>query len=757
MGDARAAQGGICRLARYLALLFVVSILLPIAMAYDSVSLIPPGSFVMGDGDATGGAAQHSVELTRAFYLGQHEVTNQEYRDALQWAFNQNLVTVTADSTVQDLNGIPLLWMGSEFCELEFDGAGTFGLRESPAYFAQNAYPQGYDASLHPVLMVTWYGAAAFCNWLSEQEGLTPAYDPQTWTCNDDDPYGAQGYRLPTDAEWEYAAQYDDERIYPWGGEEGSCDLANISVLGGGACVGWTVSVNSLPPAPAALDLYNLGGNAAEWCNDYYEENLGTAPVIDPVGLLIGTGRVQRGASWSPGPWEPRCAFRVSDIPEIGVSWVGFRVARTSRQNAVNLSLPARRYVLLSIPLEFAAGTHLSDLFGSVLGTMGRTSWLAESWVGGTEETNPEVMPGKGYWVAIVDPPTPIIVEGDSLSGAVEIDLDPGWNTVGVSSLVREFQWTDVGVRGDGTLFDFGLAAADYLDGTFYWYEDPTGNYINDTEYAYASSGSSLLNGLGGYVLYAHQACTLIFPDQTTRRLPASAHEIPAKPTWSLQLTAVASDHRTSSIEVGVCAGSRTGADFYDVKKPPSLQTGWWLTVEQTDSEWPAFARVYDSPDETYYEWKILLQGCTGGGELRWEAIPEEPALQLVEQRTGRVVDLGTSLVHRIPSGYDEQVFTLIARHEIHAPRHPQLTFLGPIPCRGELHASFETIVDGPVSLVLYDTAGRKITSLVDEHRRRGHHTASWLDMEREIGPGVYFMRFACRGYSEMRRVLVIR
>ncbi len=118
-----------------------------------------------------------------------------------------------------------LLYVNDEaYGEITFDpGTQTFGLRQAD-YALGFAYPLGYDPSDHPVKEVTWYGAASHCDWLSLSEGLPMAYSHVNWSCGPGGyPYEATGYRLPTDAEWEYAAQWNDERFrrVPGGAGEG--------------------------------------------------------------------------------------------------------------------------------------------------------------------------------------------------------------------------------------------------------------------------------------------------------------------------------------------------------------------------------------------------------------------------------------------------------------------------------------------------------------------------------------------------------
>ncbi|MFC1573062.1 formylglycine-generating enzyme family protein [Candidatus Eisenbacteria bacterium] len=293
---------------------------------------VPAGAFVMGDGEASCGMDEHEVTLTRDFYLGQHQVTNLEYKEVLQWAYDHGHVGANTSSVwdsldasteeLLDLDGRTSDGM-FETCEIQFDGAGTFYLRPSPR--GMIAYPPDYDPSSHPVKEVTWYGSVRYCDWLSLQAGLPRAYEHGgDWSCNGGDPYGAAGYRLPTDAEWEYAAQWDDERIYPWGDEEPDCGRANYY-----PCVDWTVPVGTYPDAPGALGLSNMAGNVWEWCNDWWVCDLGTTPVTDPPGPGTTSHRVSRGAPWGYyAEGYMRCAYRAHH-PVAGNSYLGFRAART--------------------------------------------------------------------------------------------------------------------------------------------------------------------------------------------------------------------------------------------------------------------------------------------------------------------------------------------------------------------------------------------------------------------------------------------
>jgi len=285
-------------------------------LSIPGMAAVPAGVFIMGDGVASCGTDQRQVTLTHDFYLGQHEVMNLEYLEAVQWAYDQGYVTASENYRVEDnLDGSHVMLLDlSGSCEIAFTG-GTFVLRDAG---------HGINPD-HPVKHVTWYGAARYCDWLSLQAGLPRAYQHSgDWACNGGAPYGAEGYRLPTDAEWEYAAQWDDERIYPWGDGPPECSLANYS-----GCVGWTSPVGSYPGAPAALGLSDMAGNVWEWCNDWHVCYLGTTAVTDPTGPSSGSSRVGRGGSWYYDGTHLRCAIRSMYDPTSSNFNIGFRSART--------------------------------------------------------------------------------------------------------------------------------------------------------------------------------------------------------------------------------------------------------------------------------------------------------------------------------------------------------------------------------------------------------------------------------------------
>ncbi len=192
-----------------------------------------------------------------------------------------------------------------------------------------------------PVVNLSWHDAAAYCNWLSDQQGLAPFYEIEFGKVIGTNP-GAIGYRLPTEAEWAWAARTldsDREKLlrFPWGANLPPEDRhGNYADRAGRPLVGRVIfgyNDNYAASAPVGTfranhrQLYDLGGNVAEWVHDFYAlggpENAGT----DPLGPVNGEYRVIRGSSWMHGTiTELRLSFRDYGID--GREDVGFRVAR---------------------------------------------------------------------------------------------------------------------------------------------------------------------------------------------------------------------------------------------------------------------------------------------------------------------------------------------------------------------------------------------------------------------------------------------
>jgi formylglycine-generating enzyme required for sulfatase activity len=177
----------------------------------------------------------------------------------------------------------------------------------------------------NPVEQVTWSGAARFCNARSQLEGLTPCYDMNTWECD----FSATGYRLPTEAEWEYACRAGSTTQYYYGDDPE--ELRSFAWFEGN-------SEDHPHPVgqrkPNAWSLFDMAGNVWEWCNDYYGARYyRESPADNPRGPKQGEKRVLRGGAWSAS--SANCTSWVRNCDEMGVTDVcltgdsdGFRCVR---------------------------------------------------------------------------------------------------------------------------------------------------------------------------------------------------------------------------------------------------------------------------------------------------------------------------------------------------------------------------------------------------------------------------------------------
>lgn len=265
--------------------------------AGQELRLVRGGRFVMGSPRREPGRrsneAQRNVELRRSFYLGVHEVTNAEFR--------------------------------------QFRAAHKSGIYKE----------ESLDLDRQPVVRVGWQDAAAYCNWLSERDGLPPAYVGSPGALRLAEPV-TTGYRLPTEAEWEFAARFDGAaatRRYPWGdalpvparsgnyADQSALYLSPAVVTGYDDGFRVAAPVGSFPANP--LGLHDLGGNVSEWTTDRYAIYVSGADevVVDPVGPAEGETWVVRGSSWLTGRTpDLRLAWR--DTSASGRPDLGFRIAR---------------------------------------------------------------------------------------------------------------------------------------------------------------------------------------------------------------------------------------------------------------------------------------------------------------------------------------------------------------------------------------------------------------------------------------------
>ncbi|MFZ2829606.1 MAG: SUMF1/EgtB/PvdO family nonheme iron enzyme, partial [Mesotoga infera] len=251
----------------------------------EKMVLVEKGSFTMGDTWSVGFSNEkpvHQVTLTYDFYIGKYETTFDEY-DA--------------------------------FCE-------TTG-RSKPK-------DEGWGRGSRPVIKVSWNDAIAYCNWLSEKEKIPKAYDDKGNFLDKDgmittDPSKVVGYRLPTEAEWEYAARGGNKsKGYKYAGSDTIDEVAWYTSNSGGK----TQEVGK--KAPNELGIYDMSGNVWEWCSDWYDSGYyAKSPTTNPYNSTAGSYRVIRGGGCYYIATYARVARRFHGSPTVTDRVLGFRITRT--------------------------------------------------------------------------------------------------------------------------------------------------------------------------------------------------------------------------------------------------------------------------------------------------------------------------------------------------------------------------------------------------------------------------------------------
>ncbi|MHC4126735.1 MAG: formylglycine-generating enzyme family protein [Planctomycetota bacterium] len=282
--------------------------------------LVAGGTFMMGDIFAEGAPREspvHRVTLSE-FYLGNYEITVEAFR---QFVDETGYVTSAED--------------GGSFC-LDAD-TGRFEVKPDC-----NWRNPGFEQDgRHPVTCVSWTDAASYCNWLSRKSGLPPAYDEATGELLDEtgavtqDITRVRGYRLPTEAEWEYAARGGGKTVRFGNG----ANIARASEINFNAGSGEydyaekgqfrkkTMPVGSFKPND--LGLYDMAGNLWEWCSDF----AGPYGNEEEVNPYKGTGpqsrRAARGGRWGGDARELRVSTRMGWTSNDRCNNIGFRIAKS--------------------------------------------------------------------------------------------------------------------------------------------------------------------------------------------------------------------------------------------------------------------------------------------------------------------------------------------------------------------------------------------------------------------------------------------
>ena len=247
--------------------------------------LVPAGEFTMGSvylgKDHPGEGPLHQVKISKPFYLGKYQVTCSQFA-----AF----VRDSGYKTDAEKEGWAYIYV-AESAWKQVKGASW----QNPGFSQDGNYP---------VTCVTWNDADAFCKWLSRKQG--------------------KKYRLPTEAEWEYACRAGTTTQFYYGDDPNDTHLTDYI---------WCDKNSNLKTHPVgqkkpnAFGLYDIGGNTMVWCNDWYDEDYyWSSPATDPQGPSTGRYRAARGGSWWSPPLKCSSSFRNRRVPNYRSNSLSFRV-----------------------------------------------------------------------------------------------------------------------------------------------------------------------------------------------------------------------------------------------------------------------------------------------------------------------------------------------------------------------------------------------------------------------------------------------
>jgi len=366
--------------------------------------IIPSGTFDMGDHHDLGGAEHqndeipiHSVTLD-SFCIGVYEITNQQYCEYLNDVLIQGLVNVEDGYVTSTQTGDLLCdtYQSDGYSRIQFDGNG-FSIVETMAD--------------HPVVGIRWAGSVAYCNWLSSVSDYQACYDPNTGLCD----FTKDGFRLPTEAEWEYAGRgglHDPYAIYPWGDDPdnaranwpNSGDPYEVGSMPYTTPVGfyngqehfktdfnWPSSASSYQTTDGSngYGLYDIAGNVWEWTNDWYHNDYySVSPRYNPLGPTTGKlmpdGKIYhvlRSGNWYNGPQghsrvsnRNPAHFRGPQDPYHPWYHIGFRIARDNTSDTgltpEKVTRPGAQATIIADGFDFAEGpaaNSIGELFFSDL------------------------------------------------------------------------------------------------------------------------------------------------------------------------------------------------------------------------------------------------------------------------------------------------------------------------------------------------------------------------------------------------------
>jgi len=278
------------------------------SVGLHNLTYVKGGTFLMGsekgDDDEK---PTHNVTLS-SYYIGKYEITIAEVLDIYNWAKENDLIQITSSMVINTMGE------KKELLNLFGDDSSIYW-NETELDFKDTEFA---ESSRCPCTKITWHGAVAYCNFLSLKEELIPCYDFYDWSIEVE----VAGYRLPSEAEWEYASR--------GGKKSGNYTYAGSNIISKIAEFRGNNNVKVEPvggKSPNELGLYDMSGNVWEWCQDRYGSYT-SDPVTNPLGSEKGIYRVERGGSWAHHAYYCRTSVRAFDEPVDSHLILGFRILK---------------------------------------------------------------------------------------------------------------------------------------------------------------------------------------------------------------------------------------------------------------------------------------------------------------------------------------------------------------------------------------------------------------------------------------------
>ena len=531
------------------------------------------------------------------------------------------------------------------------------------------------------------------------------------------------------------------------------------------------IAVPSTGISPLEVTFENQSaGNLRSWHWDFGNGSQHDGPTPPPqtftTNRIVETFTATLVASGPNGSFNASQAIRVlgyGGIPDSA---------------AYSHPVPAKCYLMLGIPLDFPAWAHLSWALAS-LGAPGMRTWRGYSMTGSVLSEDPILSPLRGYWLATMNEIDSLWVEGLALPDTCSVEIEPGWNLIGVPSLEQPFLWWDLQVEHGDQITEFASVDVAVMEANVWWWIDETADWHNNGSFRASgpggsreTSGSSDLNPWGAYFVFAREACTLIYPHLATQNPDLVAlgsnctlSRIDAAPQWRIRLSAHSEQAIDRYVELGARSGTLQGRDRGDILKPPSPATGLRLAIVQESQDWSQYMCAYGPTEASTLEWTLAVTGPEELVTLRWDGILEIPIdryAHLIDVSSGRAIDMRAEEAHQFVLNGTDRMFRVRITNtpfagDLLGPPRTSLHSVKPNPSCGDVFIDYEIGQAGPVRLRALDVTGRHVATLLDGLHDRGAGRLTWSRGREKCSPGVYYIWIDSPAGRDVRRILLVR